>query len=191
MIVDIILDRKDGFKFGKEQLKDMYDESMMFGFDYLSRALDYGTEEDVKKALCRYIDEQDYNPNIKEYINSVNWLKGIYNDSVHLINSWSELISNLDVISDKDWQKYDESIFEFGRKSGLLNDFYDFYKSEGNINYCGHDKGKSIEEMENFISYNDLDRDYRDYINDCSSYYEFEKYVPFKSIFPNGVKAEY
>lgn len=42
----------------------------------ITRALDYGTEQDVKKALCNYIDKQWYNPHIKEYINSVNWLDG-------------------------------------------------------------------------------------------------------------------
>lgn len=41
----------------------------------ITRAMDYGEEEDVKAALCRYIDEADYNPEIKNYINSVMWLK--------------------------------------------------------------------------------------------------------------------
>lgn len=40
----------------------------------ISMAMDYGTEEDVKRALCDYIDKQDYNPEIKDYINSVDWL---------------------------------------------------------------------------------------------------------------------
>lgn len=40
----------------------------------ISMAMDYGTEDDVKRALCNYIDKQDYNPAIKDYINSVNWL---------------------------------------------------------------------------------------------------------------------
>lgn len=42
--------------------------------DRITRAMDYGEEADVKAALCAYIDEQDYNPAIKDYINSVNWL---------------------------------------------------------------------------------------------------------------------
>ena len=40
----------------------------------ITAAMDYGNEADVKAALCRYIDEQGYNPDIKVYINSVNWL---------------------------------------------------------------------------------------------------------------------
>ncbi len=41
----------------------------------ITAAMDYGTEEDVKRALCDYIDKNEYNPEIKEYINSVNWLE--------------------------------------------------------------------------------------------------------------------
>lgn len=40
----------------------------------ITRAMDFGEEADVKRALCDYIDRQEYNPNIKDYINSVNWL---------------------------------------------------------------------------------------------------------------------
>lgn len=40
----------------------------------ITYAMDYGTEKDVKRALCDYIDRQEYNPEIKDYINSVNWL---------------------------------------------------------------------------------------------------------------------
>lgn len=42
----------------------------------IRQALDYGTEEDVKRALCGYIDGNEYNPEIKDYINSVDWLDG-------------------------------------------------------------------------------------------------------------------
>ena len=42
--------------------------------DAITAAMDYGTEEDVKRALCDYIDRNDYNPDIKNYINSVAWL---------------------------------------------------------------------------------------------------------------------
>lgn len=40
----------------------------------ITAAMDYGSEKDVKQALCNYIDKQNYNPEIKNYINSVNWL---------------------------------------------------------------------------------------------------------------------
>ncbi len=38
------------------------------------KALDSGEEPDVKEALCKYIDANDYNPEIKDYIQSVDWL---------------------------------------------------------------------------------------------------------------------
>lgn len=40
----------------------------------ITAALDYGAEADVKRALCEYIDRNEYNPEIKEYVNSVQWL---------------------------------------------------------------------------------------------------------------------
>ena len=79
MIIDSILDRradnKDGFdKWTVDDLRYVYDEAMEFGFDYLSRAIDGGTEKDVVEALCRYIDENGYRPSIKKYVKSRKWL---------------------------------------------------------------------------------------------------------------------
>ena len=84
MIVDLILGRKDYEDWFGEDLYsalDFYHEVFdysglaMGAFDYISLAMDYGTEEDVKKALCRYIDENEYNEKIKDYINSRDWLE--------------------------------------------------------------------------------------------------------------------
>ena len=45
------------------------------GSDYsISRALDGGEEEDIKRELCAYIDDGNYNPRIKDFINAVSWL---------------------------------------------------------------------------------------------------------------------
>lgn len=83
MIIDLILDRKDfGTIFTDRQGSVKYNANDFYRavFDYgeigfdITRALDYGTEQDVKKALCDYIDKGQYNPNIKDYINSVKWL---------------------------------------------------------------------------------------------------------------------
>ena len=77
MIVDLILDRKDGVVYDAYRFyTDVQDYGTVFG-DLawnIARAMDEGTEEDVKRELCRYIKEQGYNPEICEYINSVNWL---------------------------------------------------------------------------------------------------------------------
>lgn len=74
MIVDAILDRKDGHPYDEDVLKYMYDEAIHFRFWNLARAIDSGTEKDIKRELCNYIDDNDYNPAIKKYINKVDWL---------------------------------------------------------------------------------------------------------------------
>ena len=74
MIVDMILDRKNGIPYLPRKFYH-YCLGYIGGLgDKITLAMDYGTEEDVKKALKEYIDEQEYNPNIKEYIDSQNWL---------------------------------------------------------------------------------------------------------------------
>lgn len=74
MIVDIILDRKDGVPYREEHMKDIYDQAMFFEYMNLASVLDSGTEEDIKQALKNYIDNEGYRQDIKEYIDSVNWL---------------------------------------------------------------------------------------------------------------------
>ena len=76
MIIDLILDRKEGEPYNP---KDFYTNVLayedVFKFEpTISKAMDYGEEEDVKRALCDYINRQNYNPSICDYINSVNWL---------------------------------------------------------------------------------------------------------------------
>lgn len=74
MIIDLILDRKDGTPY---EPKRFYNSCMNYGgkfADEITRAMDAGTEEDVKAALCAYIDGE-YNPEIKNYIHSVKWLE--------------------------------------------------------------------------------------------------------------------
>ena len=74
MIIDVIIDRKNGRPYNSyDVLKYIYDEAMLFKFDDIIDALDYGNEIDIKRALCNYIDTQGYDPAIKDYINYVNW----------------------------------------------------------------------------------------------------------------------
>lgn len=94
MIVDLILDRhdnedviRDGYdcvRYPNGQIVSiLYDPHKFYtdvvGYgeigDDIARAMDGGTEEDVKRALCEYIDRNGYNPGIKKYINSRDWLK--------------------------------------------------------------------------------------------------------------------
>ena len=80
MIIDKILDRKDGTPYNaREFYNAMMEYEGFFKFDppfAISRAMDSGTEADVKAALCHYIISQEYNPEICDYINSVIWVEG-------------------------------------------------------------------------------------------------------------------
>lgn len=77
MIVDLILDRKAGDRYSPTdfyssvlEYRDIWPELS----DPITRAMDGGTEADVRRELCAYIDNAGYNPEIKDYINRVNWL---------------------------------------------------------------------------------------------------------------------
>ena len=80
MIIDRILDRKDGEPYDpREFYYDMLEYEHTFDFEgsgiKISKAMDYGEEEDVKRELCKYIDMMHYSADIKDYIKSVNWLE--------------------------------------------------------------------------------------------------------------------
>lgn len=80
MIIDEILDRKDDEECGATyDPRDFYRYLLccVVARDYaddISAAMDYGTNADVRAALCRYIDGNGYNPEIKSYINCRNWI---------------------------------------------------------------------------------------------------------------------
>ena len=76
MIIDLILDRKDGENYNaKNAYNYITEQESLFDSNYpISRAFDMGTNQDVQKALCKYITSGDYNPEIIEYINSVKWV---------------------------------------------------------------------------------------------------------------------
>ncbi len=83
MIIDVILDRREGTPYcesaearsepGLWCLRDLYEYAQFFGFAELERAIDCGSDADVKRELCRYIDDNGYNPEIKDFVNSVKW----------------------------------------------------------------------------------------------------------------------
>ena len=87
MIIDLILDRKDALENDVKSYNahDFYMECMSYNStfygiaDGITRAMDGGTEEEVKAELCNYILKNGYNTEICEFIQSVNWL---YNTEV-------------------------------------------------------------------------------------------------------------
>lgn len=79
MIVDLILDRKDGVPYNAKKFYNYCrEETSIFKYyigEKITLAMDYGTNEDVQEALCAYILDQNYSPDICDYIRSVNWLR--------------------------------------------------------------------------------------------------------------------
>lgn len=96
MIIDLILNRKDEIELGEANgydwygyiAKDFYNECVEYSElfngigDEITKAMDYGTEEDVKAAICDYILNNGYSEEIIEFVNKVNWLK---NDCIKLV----------------------------------------------------------------------------------------------------------
>ena len=79
MVIDLILDRKDNAEYGgidTYNAHDFYIDCLRYGpiADGITKAMDYGSEADVKRELCKYIIKNEYNEKICDYINSVNWL---------------------------------------------------------------------------------------------------------------------
>ena len=78
MLIDAILDRKADrengiFNYNPIELYNYINGWAGGIYDNVAHAMDEGEEADVKKALCDYIDGE-YNPEIKEFVNSVDWL---------------------------------------------------------------------------------------------------------------------
>lgn len=83
MIIDLILDRKDNTEINgidTYNAHNFYMECMEYNrifkgiADGITKAMDYGTETEVKREICKYIIKNDYNEKICDYINSVNWI---------------------------------------------------------------------------------------------------------------------
>lgn len=75
MLIDFILDRKDGDKYVVRDLYDYVSDYDIPDYQAVARALDAGTEADVIGALCDYISHENYNPEICNYVCSVKWLE--------------------------------------------------------------------------------------------------------------------
>ena len=74
MIIDTILDRRAANRYTLRDMEYMYKEATLFQMTSLARALDSGNNKDIQKELCKYIDKGMYNPECKNYVNSVNWV---------------------------------------------------------------------------------------------------------------------
>lgn len=75
MLIDLILDRKDGQEYNaKEFYNAVMDYTDVFqSYIPVAQALDGGSEADVIAELCNYIQNEGYNEDICKYVSSVNW----------------------------------------------------------------------------------------------------------------------
>ena len=76
MIIDLILDRRDGADFDPAVFADeIRDYAEVFDFaGAILQALAGGVEQRVKFELCSYVFAGGYSPEICDFINSVDWL---------------------------------------------------------------------------------------------------------------------
>jgi len=79
MLIDAILDRKADrengiFDYVHYKFYNYVKGWRIDDYDNVVKAMDEGKETDVKKALCDYIENSGYNTNIKDFVNSVDWL---------------------------------------------------------------------------------------------------------------------
>lgn len=78
MIIDLILDRVEGAKYSARQF---YREVKEYADIWpemcapILRAMAKGNEIATKKALCNYIADNEYNPQLKHFICAVTWTK--------------------------------------------------------------------------------------------------------------------
>ena len=73
MIIDVILDRRDGaIDYAPEtHLRAIYDYATDSGMSDIARALDSGNEDDVKAALMSYIATCGYPLDLLDYITNM------------------------------------------------------------------------------------------------------------------------
>ena len=78
MVIDLILDRKDGDEYNPNEFYngvmgylDVFPEIVI----PIAEAMDYGEESDVQRELCAYVENGEYSSDICDYIKSVKWLE--------------------------------------------------------------------------------------------------------------------
>ena len=73
MIIDQILDRKDGYGYEPKEFY-LYCNGYNEHGNNIARAMDAGTNKDIQRAICEYITDNGYSSDICDYVNAVYWL---------------------------------------------------------------------------------------------------------------------
>lgn len=76
MIIDKICDAMDGDYTPRDFYEYVSESEAFFNSEWpISRAMDSGTNADVQRELCNYIDANLYSPEIKTFINKFTWVE--------------------------------------------------------------------------------------------------------------------
>ena len=78
MIIDLILDRKDGYPYDAHEFYNEIRDYERLGIgvsdERISIAMDYGDNRDVQRVLCEYIHRNSYPKEIQDYVRSQVWV---------------------------------------------------------------------------------------------------------------------
>lgn len=118
MIIDKICDRMNGAAYNP---REFYSYLMQDSDKYsqmISAALDGGENSDVQNALCKYIQENNYNTTLIDYVNGVDWLNAdaIYKYIDIILTKYEPQIINLSAMiynGDNWWINLNTAICEF------------------------------------------------------------------------------
>lgn len=73
MIIDSILDRKDGKKYNAKQFYDEITPHGLISYE-IAGTMDSGEEANVRRALVNYLVDYNYPPELFDYVNGQRWL---------------------------------------------------------------------------------------------------------------------
>lgn len=91
MIVDCILDRRDGEPYSQQAFLDYAIDGE---YESIAKALMTNDEATIKQALKDYLEGNMFNPEIGEYIDSVDWVQGKGVKPVKMKERWTEYWNN-------------------------------------------------------------------------------------------------
>ena len=133
MIIDLILDRKDGVDYSP---KDFYTSVLKYGgSNTIAQDMDTGTEKEVKQALCKYIGDCGYNTEIMDYIKSVNWVDLYEVHAMLTLSNWGGLEISIDDSGDSVYCR-----MNFGGKADAWSEaieieYYEYIEDDINSDY--------------------------------------------------------
>jgi hypothetical protein len=73
MIIDKILDRKDGIPYTQRDFNYILDEAKLFDMNDLANALQSNQNKNIIRELENYIKNNNYNLELVKYVKTQNW----------------------------------------------------------------------------------------------------------------------